>query len=312
MRKLLTLWIALAALIVALVSPVSAQSPLRAFPPGTFQSRAALDATSGGGGRTCTDDTASANFLARTGGSAPNHGAGSTHYADAICTFIKALETAGLITGNLGSVASCGTILDAVWLLKAHTSTNAGLNICGTGFTLVNHGATFTADVGYTGAPASYVDTRLQASGTNYVQNSASFFAGTSTNFVSGTDYKSLGAVFSGSFVARIYPHFTDNNFYYSAEASGANLTAPTPGHLYGYSRSGASTSQIYVDATGTADTTGSASPILSDFILVADDSTGTNPFAGTETFALIGANITGTQEAALQSAYAAYVASVP
>ena len=78
------------------------------------------------GGRTCTDDTASTNFLSRTGGTAPNYGAGSARFADAYCTFIKALETAGIITGTLGGVSTSGTTatngsFDGIYLLKAHT-----------------------------------------------------------------------------------------------------------------------------------------------------------------------------------------------
>jgi hypothetical protein len=309
MKKLLTFLIALAAIVFAVVSPASAQG----FNGGGFNIGLGPFA-SGGGGRTCTDDTASTNFLTRTGGSAPNYGAGSAHYADAICTFIKALETAGLITGTLGSAQSCGTILDAVYLIKAHTATNAGLNICGTAFTLVNHGATFTVDAGYTGAASSYVDTQFipNSSGGNHTQNNVSFFAGTSTNFVSSTAYGSMLSQFTSIWTDRIFPHFSDDHFYYNIQSGSGTGIAPSPGHFYGLTRNGASTAEAYVDTTGTVDGSTSTGLQTVSIILVADDTTGTNPFTGIETFASIGANLTGPQEAALQSAYATYVASVP
>jgi hypothetical protein len=173
-------------------------------------------------GRTCTDDTASTNFLTRTGGSAPNYGAGSARYADAICTFIKALETASLITGNLSGAAGCGGVFDAIYLIKAHTSANAALNICGTGYSLVNHGAIFTADVGYAGASSSYVDTQFDPTTgtTKFLQNDASFSAATSTRFIASTDYGSMCGNSSGTLVIRLYPHYSDNSFY-----SGINQT---------------------------------------------------------------------------------------
>jgi hypothetical protein len=312
MRKLLTLWIALAAIVVAVVSPVSAQLGGGLMFPGPGS-----PASSGGGGRTCTDDTASTNFLTRTGGSAPNYGAGSTRYADAICTFIKALETAGLINGNLSGVGSCGAFtgnaggFDGLWLIKAHTSANAAFNICGTGFSLVNHSATLTADSGYANpGSGAYVDTQIAPNaGINCLQNSCSVFAGTSTNLVSTTDYGSMMG--SGLNIIRLYPHYSNDGFYSAANSGGLTVVTAAPGHFYGVSRTGASSSESYIDTTGTTDTTAAASPPATLFLL-ADDASGTNPFQGVETFAAVGAGMTPTQEAALQSAYAAYVASVP
>lgn len=166
-----------------------------------------------GGGRTCTD-TASANFLARTGGSAPNYGAGSTNYADAICNLIKGLEADGLITGTLGGAASCGTLLDGLYLLKSSTSANSLLNICGTSYSLVNHGTSFTANVGYTGASSSYVDTQFDptaVSGQNWSQNSATFGAYSATTISS--DVSSMGGNGSGTLVSRLYPYFGGQAF---------------------------------------------------------------------------------------------------
>jgi hypothetical protein len=95
MRKLLTLWIALAAIALA-VLPASAQVGFGGmFPgPGTFMT------PSGGAG--CT---AATNFLARTSGLS---GTETTAYTTMIC----GLVTDGIITGNLSGATSCGSILD--------------------------------------------------------------------------------------------------------------------------------------------------------------------------------------------------------
>src|ERR1700722_6049094 len=101
-------------------------------------------ATGGGGGRTCTDDTASTNFLGRTSGL-------SNALQDDYCNMIKGLESDGLITGTLGSTASCGSttsasLIDLFYIFSTNTTTTANLNLCGTSFGLTQHGTiTFTA-----------------------------------------------------------------------------------------------------------------------------------------------------------------------
>jgi hypothetical protein len=196
--------------------------------------------------------------------------------------------------------------------MKAHTAANSLQNVCGTAKPLVNHGTTFSADVGYTGAASSWVDTQLAPNGgINCTSNNCGVFAGTSTNFVSTNDYGSMMSS-GGAFIIRLYPHYSNNNFYFAVDSGSLpSLTSPTPGHLYGAVRTGASADVAYIDATGTADTSSSTSP-PGYIVLVADDNTGSSPFVGAETFAAVGAGMTPTQEAAFQSAYAAYVASVP
>jgi hypothetical protein len=104
----------LALLFSLLIGAATAQVGGLMFPgPGTF-------ATSGGGGRTCTDDTASTNFLARTSGL-------SNTEKDGACNFIKTLEANGLITGNLSGTAGCGTFsggggIDAIYLIATGPS----------------------------------------------------------------------------------------------------------------------------------------------------------------------------------------------
>jgi hypothetical protein len=115
----------------------------------------------------------------------------------------------------------------------------------------------------------------------------------------------------SGVNIIRIYPHYNNNAFYGAANSGGLTVVTAT-GHFYAVSRTGASSSESYVDTAGTTDTSVSNSPPGALYLLADDSSPGTNPFQGIETFAYIGAGLTPTQEAALQSAYATYVASVP
>jgi hypothetical protein len=107
MRKLLTFLIALAAIVLGVCAPASAQFSCRGV-GGGYGFNTGCNSTISPGGRTCIDDTASTNFLTQFGGSAPNYNTGSARYADAICVFVKALETAGLITGNLSGTNGCG------------------------------------------------------------------------------------------------------------------------------------------------------------------------------------------------------------
>jgi hypothetical protein len=76
---------------------------------------------------------------------------------------------------------------------------------CGTSFSLVNHG-TYTADLGYTGAASSYIDTQYDpGAGTNFVTASASAWIWTTANFSSGTDYGSAMDNSNASLSTRIF-----------------------------------------------------------------------------------------------------------
>ena len=133
-----------------------AQAQFNSFPPGVFLGHGARDGASGGGGRTCTDDTASGNFIARI--------SASNALQDAYCNLIKGGETDGWITGNLSGAAGCGTTgtePDLLYIFATNTTTTANLNLCGTSFGLTQHGTvTFAANTGYTGdGSTGYFDT---------------------------------------------------------------------------------------------------------------------------------------------------------
>lgn len=121
--------------------------------------------TSGGGG--CSPGTAATNYLARTSGLS---GTETTAY----CNMINGLVTDGVITGNLGGAASCGSTLDLFYIFATNTTTTANLNICGTSFPLTKQNSVaFSADHGYTGdGSTGYFTTPFSAG--NCGQNSCS------------------------------------------------------------------------------------------------------------------------------------------
>ena len=175
MRKLLTFLIALASpmkrflstlILLLLVLPASAQVPMTG---------GGLGKPAAGGGRSCTDDTASTNFIARLTGSPSNT------LLDAYCVLIKGLESDGIITGNLSGTAGCGSVLDVLGIFATNTSTNAKLNLCGTNYPFTYNGtpaesSQFAANLGYTGDGSTvYLDTAYNIStGPNWGLNSAS------------------------------------------------------------------------------------------------------------------------------------------
>jgi hypothetical protein len=311
MRKLLTFLIALSANVAAVVSPVSAQLAGGLMFPGPGS-----PASSGGGGRTCTDDTASTNFLARTSGL-------SNTEKDGACNFIKTLEANGLITGNLSGAAGCGTFsggggIDAIYLIATGSAANAALNVCGTGYSLaVNGSPPFTADSGYVGAASAYLDTQFNPaalSGQNYTQNSAGIWGWTLTNFVINTDYGSMAANGSGSLNDRLYPHYSTNAFYPAINQSG--LTAHTAvGHFYGITRdpanSGSTQYTDYVDTTGATVGTASITPVGPTLVLLADSTAAANPFAGNLGFFAITSGLSATRGGQLYAAAHTYMQSV-
>lgn len=144
-------WLAFAFL--TLTNPAVGQSPIAGFPPGTFQSRAAIDASTSG----CAEAT---NFIARTSGLDATH---QSRYTTLIC---------GLVTDGVFAK------LDALYIFTTDTTTNALLNLVQNSFNgAVTGTLTFTANVGYTGdAATGFIDSGFNAlTGGQYTQNSASY-----------------------------------------------------------------------------------------------------------------------------------------
>jgi hypothetical protein len=299
MRKFLTFLIAVAAVV-----GISASSFAQGFNGGCFN--CGCPACAGNGGRTCTDDTASTNFLARTSGL-------SNTEADAYCNMIKGLETDSIITGNLSGANGCGTVIDALWIFATKNVATANLNICGTNYT-INASAgttpmTFTADTGYTGNGSdAYINTSYvpSTSGLNYAQNSASFGVCILNNRTTGLNQAAMGNGDTGLVLStHIIPWWSDNNQYISINApAGGFQAATTVKGMWVLTRtaaSGAGSTQLYLNGTANQANAGaSASNVQQSFLIAARRSGGGGVVSdnSADTFggAFIGVGMNATQ----------------
>lgn len=284
----LTVWALLLAGIVCLAQ----QRPTSAY----WQTRdsAYNNPPTSGPARMCTDGANAAAFNARTSGQDVTH-------LDANCVFINGLDTDAVYASG-----------DIAYLIATDTTGNSALNIFSSSFTFTpTNSPTFTADSGYVGGSTSNIDTNFNPStnGVNYTQNSASIYIWTLTNFGAGTDYGvAVGQHLSNAnFTIRIYPHFSDNNYYGSINANlGGSSFSHAAGHFYGIQRAvppdGATGIVKFIDVDSQAD--GNSSTALSnvDIILLNLDATGANtaPFTGNLAFMWAGATLGATKEALL------------
>jgi hypothetical protein len=177
--KLLTFLVALGAIALAVVSPVSAQTP---------QIRAAVLNYQPPPPPSCTQAT---NFLART---SFLNGAETSAYVALICGLVSDGIITGTMNGPNSGSGACGSTLDALYILATNTTTTAGLNLCGTSYSLLSNGTvTFTADQGYAGnGTTGFLNTQFvpqSATTPNYTPTSASIGAydRTSSTTVSST-----------------------------------------------------------------------------------------------------------------------------
>lgn len=231
---LVVAWLAFAFL--TLTNPATGQSPIRGFPPGTFQSRAALDAAGGGGG--CSQAT---TFLARTSLA----GSDVTNYTNLICGMV----TDGLITGDL-STTGCGSLFDVLYIFATHDATNALFNICGSSFTGNPTGLAFTAYSGFTATSGQNFQTSFNpstATSPNYTQNSAHLSVWNLVN--SGTTSGDIIAGPGGENIifaaGSIFARINDN-----PESSGFTAS-DFRGHVFG-NRSSSTARQLYQNASTT------------------------------------------------------------
>lgn len=250
---------------------------------------------SGGGGRTCTDGTHSANFLARTSGL-------SNADQDNYCTLINGLDTDGLFA--LG---------DQLLILAAPDSTTSLLNLLSTSYsaTLVN-APTFTANVGYAGGATKQIDTHFNAStaGGQYNGFQASFLVFTNNSYTSGQDSGgAYGYLTNTSPNVGCYPHFSDNNFYCAAQSSvGWSVQVYlTNAHFMGFAKDAnlSPGSFLYQNTTGGAASEGDAtgSLINDNFALLADTQGGggaLRPLNGSLRASWIGGALTAAQQSNL------------
>jgi hypothetical protein len=298
MRKLLTFLIALA--LISAVAPVNAQLSGGLMFPGP-------GAPAASGGRTCTDDTASTNFLARTSGL-------SNTEKDAYCNLIKGLESDSIITGNLSGAAGCGTVLDALYIFATNTTTTANLNLCGTNSGLTQHGTvTFTADTGYTGdGSTGYLDTGFipSSAGGNYTQNNASFGSYVLSNRTTSNAAVEIGAFGSGIY-AFMQPMLGAGPIAYGYDINDSTFPVQTNTTTKGAwvnSRNASSTTiNVYLNGSTTPFATASATSTglpNSSFFIGGFDNAGSlaDPSPDQIAAAFIGGALSSTQSVAINN----------
>lgn len=132
------------------------------------------------------------------------------------------------------------SVLDHLWVAQAN-ATDTLLNIAQSNAMTVSGFPTFTANSGYTGTSGALLNPGINAStaGGNYAQNSSSAFVLDMTAFVASTDY---GAAFgqtttSATSVANIYPHYSNNNFYFFAQTTTSFSVTGASNNFYGWAR---------------------------------------------------------------------------
>lgn len=204
-----------------------------------------------------------------------------------------------------------GLVSDSLWSLidAAHiegntTSGNAAQNIRSSSATLTVTGApTFTANSGYVGAASAQLDTNFNAStaGGQYAQNSCHAFIWTLTNFSSLSDYGSAFGLASATNTADLYPHYSDNKFYFYSQSTTADDDAAiAPGHFYGYTRTGASVESGWVDNNARGVGSAPSSALVNSNFVILNNNNLTQPFSGNVAFSCFGGGLNATQQGKL------------
>jgi hypothetical protein len=263
--------------------------------------------------------TAANNYLSRNTG-APN--------ATAITTLVCAMISDGLITGDLSGASGCGSKFDAIYILASDTEADARFNLCGTANPAVQHGypatLSFTADQGFSTADTSggsYLDVATALSSlTNYQLDSAHFSVWSLTNVAGIAGYMgSAEQAGSGTAALRLLPRYTDNNTYCSVnDADVDQTTATTINSTAGFfvcNRLDHTTQEIYHNGTlaATASHAATGVPTLTPDIM-AVNAAGVHgvPLVNVIfAFATIGAGLSATDVANMQTDVCAYLTTV-
>lgn len=267
--------------------------------------------------RTCTDDTATTNFLARTSGL-------TNPVKDAYCVMIKALESGSIITGNLSGATGCGSVLDGIYILATSNTTTAALNICGTSYSLITNGTptSFTAYAGYVGDGSTfYLDTGFVPStaGGNFALNSATMGV-----YLPNSDTVSSGLIQIGAAhgtATQSFSYIAAAGTGFAAEVNGATFPGTSGSNSKGawvVSRAASTGFNAYQNGSSTAFWTQSdtsvALPPVSIYLFGYNNSVTpglTSPWNGLISAGFFGAALTGTQAAALNNAINTFIATV-
>lgn len=245
----------------------------------------AVPAGGGGGGTgSCSQSTA---FFARTSAS---HTAG-----DPLDTLICASVTHGWFVA-----------MDAYYVRAQANAHDALLNIVSTSFTSSAVGSpTFTGCTGsgacgYSGGSSgNYVDTGYNPAtgGVQYTQTAQSTWVATYTGFVAATDYGAAVGQLSQTPVS-LYPHFSDNTFYYNSQSTAGDNAGTThqPANLYGADRAAALIDAGYKDGYRSPGLGGASTTILSADLTSLTDWQGAGnsqrPFSGNIAFEAYGGSL--------------------
>lgn len=262
MQPLRILFVAVATLLLC-----AQASYVPGFPPGTFSSRRAIDATPSGGG--CAEATA---WLAKADAASTGYSAtaqGGSTYGAQDTTFICYLVNNGAWT-SISALYVTATLNTTVALLDMKASFDM----------TSNGGPTFTADQGYQGADASttiFLDTTFNPTTQSLPQNDthiSAWSSGANTTASGAGGGIIIGAQSTGT-SSFIIPRFVDNNFYtrINEVTAGGTTNSTAEAHYLG-SRTGVSTEKAYknaVDQSITAITSVSV-PTASYYLLAGNN----------------------------------------
>lgn len=251
----------IAALIAGLL--LCAQTPmLPGFPPGTFQSRAALDAGASG----CADANVIAWKSAVVGAGGTVSGARET----TICTLVGSLKS-----------HSCFATYDRLWIYAAENAQSAQFDLAAASAHTLSGTPTFTTDRGYQqNTTAQYIDTNYNLStGTNFLQNSASISVYVQTSRASSGNFTAYGVNDAASTGNQTTLHpLLGGSIFWGVNNSGNAFDSAAASNAQGFftinrsAASGAGADDIYKNSNSTAIGTGTTAsatrPNLNMFIM--------------------------------------------
>ena len=217
------------------------------------------------------------------------------------------------IVSDLGGNTTIATwpVFDWLYIFATASPAVAALNLIGSSFSVVTHGSpSFAPDQGYTGIASAYLDTQLNpnSGGVNFVEDNASVWVWSLTNFASGTDY---GPALQCLSTVRLYPHYSDNHFYNGINNASFDYQPISAGHFYGASRSISTGYTAYVDTASQAVSDSSVLLPTSNVFLLAADGTGSSPFTANLAAAALGSSVTGTQQGFLYARFHKFMQDV-
>jgi hypothetical protein len=227
--------------------------------------------------------------------------------------------------------------LDVLYIFAINSSANSLVNAANPGtFTGTANGnvstgcagatACFSANNGWSGVDASttiYIDTGFNPSTAtptpNFIRNSSHVMAWPYTNAASGASGgAAIGLVLAATNSSRVYPRYSDNNFYSdvnsATNATGASNNTVTGG-MYLVSRTGASSVDHYKITTNQGNTSEASAAVLNgNFAVLAQRVAGSTVNFGSAlqlATVSIGGGLSSTDVSNLESRLCTYLTTV-